>query len=99
MSHRGVAAIEDHVGVSHRCQITGTVHQQKGDMQIGFEKPMDQPACEVTLSWVNQDAACKRARHHDCGGIPAVIDSSDIVGLQAQCERGSGEQLTIRAVK
>ena len=99
MSHRGVAAIENHVGVSYRRQITGTVHQQKGDMQIGFEQPMDQPACEITLSCVNQNAADKPARHHDRGGIPAVIDGSDVVGLQAQCERGSGEQLPICAVK
>jgi hypothetical protein len=68
-------------------------------MQIGFEQPVNQPAREVTLSCVNQDAADKVARHHDGSGTAAVIDGGDVVGLQAQCERGSGEQLTIRAVK
>ena len=50
MGHRGVAAIEHHVGVADGGKVAGTIHQQQRYMQTGFEKPMDQPACEVTLS-------------------------------------------------
>jgi hypothetical protein len=99
MNHRGVAAIEHYVRVADRRKIAGTVHQQQWDMQIGFEQAMDQSACEVTLSCVDQDAADKVTRHHDGSGAPAVVDGSDIVGLQAQRESRSGEQFTIRAVK
>jgi hypothetical protein len=48
---------------------------------------------------MDQDAAGEVTRHHDGGGAPAVVDGSDIVGLQAQRESGSGEQLTVGAVK
>jgi hypothetical protein len=52
-------------------------------MQIRFEQTMDQPAREVALSCVDQDAAVKRARHHNGSGAPTIVDGGDIVGLQA----------------
>ncbi|MGB9145132.1 MAG: hypothetical protein WCC14_04875 [Acidobacteriaceae bacterium] len=68
-------------------------------MQVSFEQAVDQPACEVTLFRVDQDAADKLARYHDGSGTPAVVNGSDIVELEAEREGGSGEQFTVGAVE
>jgi tRNA G18 (ribose-2'-O)-methylase SpoU len=81
MSHRGVAAIENHVGVANGREITGTVYQKKRDMQVRFEQAVNQPARKVALPRVDQNAADKVARHHDGSGTAAVVDGGNVVGL------------------
>jgi len=69
-------------------------------MQIRFEKTVDQAASGIAQACVNQNAADKLRAicHHERRGIPAVIDSRDLIGMQAQSERGSRQQLALVAI-
>jgi hypothetical protein len=69
-------------------------------MQIRFEKTVDQPASGIALPCVDQNAADKLGAvcHHERRGIPTVIDSRDLIGMQAQRERSSRQQLAFVAI-
>ena len=64
MSRRCIATVQHHVRVADGRQIAGTIHQQKRNMQAGFEQAMDEPSDWVGLLRVDQDATGK-------SGIPA----------------------------
>jgi len=66
------------------------VHEQQRHMQIRFEKTVHDPACCVALPRVHKNAADKfsAACHHERRGIAGIIDSSNVIRLQAQCKRG-----------
>jgi hypothetical protein len=68
-------------------------------MQIRRKQAMNQPASEITLSRVDEDAADKVVGHHDGSSTAAVIDSSDLIGLQAQRECCRGQQFAVCAIK
>jgi hypothetical protein len=67
-------------------------------MQVRFEQTMNEPAGEVTLLGVNEDAAHEVARHHDGGGVAAIVHGSDLVRLQTQSEGHRREQFAVGAI-
>ena len=84
MRHRGVAAIQHHIGIAHGRKVPGTIHQQQREMRIACKEKMNQSSSGIGLSCVHQYTAAK-------SGVPATgkahrvldfMDSSDIVIVQ-----------------